>query len=400
MNESDVRLKLIDPALKKSWDADKQIFTEYYFTDGEIVVRKNLHTRKKPKKADYLLMYRREMPIAIVEAKDSNHTVEAGLQQAMDYAIALDVPFAYSSNGKGFAEHDFTTGKVRRLGMNEFPTPDELWKRYRESRGLSTEKAEGIVSSPYYYEHGGNSPRYYQRNAVNRTVEAVAKGRDRLLLVMATGTGKTYTAFQIVHRLREAGLARKVLYLADRNILVDQTINGDFKPLRKVITKVEHRKLDPAYEIYFALYQQLVGTDGEEIFRELGPKFFDLIIVDECHRGSAADDSAWRKILEYFSSAVQIGMTATPKETKDVSNIDYFGEPVYTYSLKPRPIPGRTREAERRRLRLAPGSRDRRRQRRAYRRPRVREAGLRPRPGYQGTHRRRSQEDNPISQGN
>ena len=334
MNESDVRLKLIDPVLKKSWDADNQIFTEYYFTDGEIIVRKNLHIRKKPKKADYLLMYRREMPIAIVEAKDSNHTVEAGLQQAMDYAIALDVPFAYSSNGKGFAEHDFTTGKVRRLGMDQFPTPDELWKRYRESKGLSTEKAEGIVSSPFYYERGGNSPRYYQRNAVNRTVEAIAKGQDRLLLVMATGTGKTYTAFQIVHRLREAGLARKVLYLADRNILVDQTIDGDFKPLRKVITKVEHRKLDPAYEIYFALYQQLVGTDGEEIFREFSPEFFDLIIVDECHRGSAADDSAWRKILEYFSSAVQIGMTATPKETKDVSNIDYFGEPVYTYSLK------------------------------------------------------------------
>ena len=248
MNESDVRLKLIDPVLKKSWDADNQIFTEYYFTDGEIIVRKNLHIRKKPKKADYLLMYRREMPIAIVEAKDSNHTVEAGLQQAMDYAIALDVPFAYSSNGKGFAEHDFTTGKVRRLGMDQFPTPDELWKRYRESKGLSTEKAEGIVSSPFYYERGGNSPRYYQRNAVNRTVEAIAKGQDRLLLVMATGTGKTYTAFQIVHRLREAGLARKVLYLADRNILVDQTIDGDFKPLRKVITKVEHRKLDPAYE--------------------------------------------------------------------------------------------------------------------------------------------------------
>ena len=334
MNESDVRLKLIDPALKRKWDADRQIFTEYYFTDGEIVVRKGLHTRKKPKKADYLLMYKRDMPIAIVEAKDSDHTVEAGLQQAMDYAIALDVPFAYSSNGKGFAEHDFTTGRVRRLSMDEFPSPEELWARFCASKGIETQKAEEIITAPYYYEHGGNSPRYYQRNAVNRTVEAVASGKDRILLVMATGTGKTYTAFQIVHRLREAGMARKVLYLADRNILVDQTIDGDFKPLRKVITKVEHRKLDPAYEIYFALYQQLVGTDGEEIFREFSPEFFDLIIVDECHRGSAADDSAWRKILEYFSSAVQIGMTATPKETKDVSNIDYFGEPAYTYSLK------------------------------------------------------------------
>lgn len=335
MNESDTRLKLIDPALKDAgWDPQKQIFTEYYFTDGEIIVRDKLHTRKSPKKADYLLMHKRDVPLAIVEAKDTQHTVEAGLQQAMGYAISLDVPFAYSTNGKGFAEHDFTTGKVRRLAMDEFPTPEELWERYRKSRGIETERAEEVVTSPYYYEHGGNSPRYYQRNAVNRTIEAVAKGLDRILLVMATGTGKTYTAFQIVHRLREAGLAKKVLYLADRNILVDQTIDGDFKPLRKVVTKVEHRKLDPAYEVYFALYQQLVGTDGEEIFREFSPEFFDLVIVDECHRGSAADDSAWRKVLEYFSTAVQIGMTATPKETKGVSNIDYFGEPVYTYSLK------------------------------------------------------------------
>ena len=334
MNESDVRLKLIDPALKKSWDIDKQIFTEHYFTDGEIVVRNNFHTRKKPKKADYLLMYKRDVPIAIVEAKDSDHTVEAGLQQAMGYAVALDVPFAYSSNGKGFAEHDFTTGKVRRLSMDDFPSPEELWTRYCASRNIETEKAEEIVTTSYYYEYGSNSPRYYQRNAINRTMEAIAKGQDRILLVMATGTGKTYTAFQIVHRMREAGLARKVLYLADRNILIDQTIDGDFRPFRKVTTKVEHRKLDPAYEIYFALYQQLVGADGEEIFREFSPEFFDLIIVDECHRGSAADDSAWRKILEYFNSAVQIGMTATPKETRDVSNIDYFGEPIYTYSLK------------------------------------------------------------------
>ena len=335
MNESDTRLKLIDPALKDAgWDPQKQIFTEYYFTDGEIIVRGKLHTRKNPKKADYLLAYKRDMPLAIVEAKDTKHAVEAGLQQAMDYATSLDVPFAYSTNGKGFAEHDFTTGKVRRFAMNEFPTPEELWARYRESRGIETERAEGVVISPYYYEHGGNSPRYYQRNAVNRTIEAIAKGQDRILLVMATGTGKTYTAFQIVHRLREAGLAKKVLYLADRNILVDQTIDGDFKPLRKVVTKVEHRKLDPAYEVYFALYQQLVGTDGEEIFREFSPEFFDLVIVDECHRGSAADDSAWRKVLEYFESAVQVGMTATPKETKGVSNIDYFGEPTYTYSLK------------------------------------------------------------------
>ncbi|MEE1373351.1 MAG: DEAD/DEAH box helicase family protein [Parolsenella sp.] len=211
MNESDTRLKLIDPALKDAgWDPQKQIFTEYYFTDGEIIVRGKLHTRKNPKKADYLLMYKRDMPLAIVEAKDTKHAVEAGLQQAMGYATSLDVPFAYSTNGKGFAEHDFTTGKVRRFAMNEFPTPEELWARYRESRGIETERAEEVVTSPYYYEHGGNSPRYYQRNAVNRTIEAIAKGQDRILLVMATGTGKTYTAFQIVHRLREAGLAKKV----------------------------------------------------------------------------------------------------------------------------------------------------------------------------------------------
>lgn len=334
MNESDTRLKLIDPALKKSWDPEKQIFTEYYFTDGEIVVRGHFTSRKKPKKADYLLMHSADLPIAIVEAKDTEHSVGAGLQQAMGYAESLDVPFAYSTNGKGFIEHDFSTGKERSFGMDEFPTPDELWHRYRVARGLEGEYPEIVMSTSFYHEYGGNSPRYYQRIAVNRTLEAVSKGHDRILLVMATGTGKTYTAFQIVHRLRESGEAGRVLYLADRNILVDQTIEGDFKPLSKVTTKVQGRKLDSAYQVYFALYQQLVGENGEEIFREFDREFFDLIIVDECHRGSAAADSAWRKILTYFSGAIQIGMTATPKETKDVSNIDYFGEPVYTYSLK------------------------------------------------------------------
>lgn len=334
MNESDTRLKLIDPALKKSWDPEKQIFTEYYFTDGEIVVRGHFTSRKKPKKADYLLMHSADLPIAIVEAKDTEHSVGAGLQQAMGYAESLDVPFAYSTNGKGFIEHDFSTGKERSFGMDEFPTPDELWRRYRVARGLEGEYPEIVMGTSFYHEYGGNSPRYYQRIAVNRTLEAVSKGHDRILLVMATGTGKTYTAFQIVHRLRESGEAGRVLYLADRNILVDQTIEGDFKPLSKVTTKVQGRKLDSAYQVYFALYQQLVGENGEEIFREFDREFFDLIIVDECHRGSAAADSAWRKILTYFSGAIQIGMTATPKETKDVSNIDYFGEPVYTYSLK------------------------------------------------------------------
>jgi len=333
MNESDTRLKLIDPAIKKSWSLD-QMRTEYYFTDGEIIVRGRMTMRGKPKKADYLLSYSPDLPLAIVEAKDTSHSVGAGLQQAMGYAEALDIPFAYSSNGKGFVEHDFFTGKERSLGMEEFPTPCELWDRYCAAKGIADGSVRDAVTAPYYYEHGGNTPRYYQRIAVNRTIEAIAKGGRRVLLVMATGTGKTYTVFQIVHRLRSAGRARKVLYLADRNILVDQTRDGDFKPLQKVTTKVEHRKLDPAYEVYFALYQQLVGEDGEEIFRAFDKTFFDLIIVDECHRGSASADSAWRKILEYFDSAIQIGMTATPKETEDVSNIDYFGEPAYTYSLK------------------------------------------------------------------
>lgn len=333
MNESDTRLKLIDPAIRKTWSLDR-IRTEYYFTDGEIIVRGRMTMRGKPKKADYLLSFAPDLPLAIVEAKDTDHSVGAGLQQAMGYAEALDIPFAYSSNGKGFVEHDFFTGKERSLKMDEFPAPEELWNRYCAAKGIAGGSVQETVTTPYYYEHGGNTPRYYQRIAVNRTIEAIAKGGRRVLLVMATGTGKTYTAFQIVHRLRGGGVARKVLYLADRNILIDQTKDGDFKPLQKVTTKVEHRKLDPAYEVYFALYQQLVGEDGEEIFRAFEREFFDLIIVDECHRGSASADSAWRKILEYFDSAIQIGMTATPKETEDVSNIDYFGEPAYTYSLK------------------------------------------------------------------
>lgn len=334
MNESDTRLKLIDPALKRFWDFKRQIYTEYYFTDGEIVVRGRMIARKKPKKADYLLMYAPEIPLAIVEAKDTQHTIGAGLQQAMGYASSLDVPFAYSTNGKGFVEHDFTTGKERTLGMDEFPTPEELWQRSCAAKGINTPHGQEIVTAPYYRAPGINVPRYYQRIAVNRTLEAIARGRDRILLVMATGTGKTYTAFQVVHRLRQTTEVRKVLYLADRNILIDQTITGEFKPLEKVSTKVEGRTLDSAYEVYFSLYQQLVGDGGEEIFRAFDPEFFDLVIVDECHRGSATADSAWRKVLDYFSNAIQLGMTATPKETKDVSNIDYFGEPIYTYSLK------------------------------------------------------------------
>ena len=311
-----------------------QIYTEYRLTDGMIIVRDKVATRAQPKVADYLLFYAPDFPIAVVEAKDTNHAVGAGLQQAMDYAEILDVPFAYSSNGKGFVEHDFLSGYERNLSMGEFPSPEELWQRYCGVKGYVTEASKKEITASYYYEYGCNEPRYYQRIAINRTVEAVARGKNRILLVMATGTGKTYTAFQIVYRLREIGRAKKVLYLADRNILVDQTISGDFRPLNKVTTKIEHHHLDPAYEVYFSLYQQLIGENCEEYFREFSPEFFDLIIVDECHRGSAAADSAWRKILEYFDSAVQIGMTATPKETKEVSNIDYFGEPIYTYSLK------------------------------------------------------------------
>lgn len=334
MNESDTRLKLIDPAIMKLWNRDAQVFTEYYFTDGEIVVRGNMVTRKDKKKADYLLMYAPNIPIAIVEAKDTDHTVDAGLQQGMGYAKSLDIPFAYSSNGKGFVEHDFLTGKERAFTMDEFPSPAALWARYSKAKGLEHPYSQEIVTAPYYQEHGANRPRYYQCIAINRTLEAIAQGKSRILLVMATGTGKTFTAFQIVHRLRQTTAVRKVLYLADRNILVDQTIDGDFKPLKKVTTKVVGRKLDSAYEVYFSLYQQLVGEGGEEIFREFDREFFDLVIVDECHRGSAAEDSAWRKVLEYFDGAIQIGMTATPKETEEVSNITYFGEPVYTYSLK------------------------------------------------------------------
>ena len=334
MNEEDTKLKLITPAIENAgWDKRSQMFCEYAFTDGEIVVRGKVTSRKKPKRADYLLTYMPNMPLAVVEAKGTKLTVGDGMQQAISYAIALDVPFVYSSNGRGFLEHDMASGTEREIPMGEFPSPESLWQRYCAQKGFG-ESAQEVVKSPFYTEYNGVKPRYYQRIAINRTVEAVTKGQDRILLVMATGTGKTFTAFQIVHRLREAGIAKRVLYLADRNVLVDQTITGDFKPLEKVTTKVKGRKLDSAFEVYFSLYQQLVGEDGEEIFREFDPGFFDLIIVDECHRGSAAADSAWRKILEYFGSAIHIGMTATPKETRDVSNINYFGEPLYTYSLK------------------------------------------------------------------
>lgn len=334
MNESDTRYKLIDPMLKaKSW-SDDQIETEYSYTDGQIQVLEDATKRGKRKKVDYLLTYRPGHPIAVIEAKDTEHTMSAGLQQGMGYAEDLDVPFAYATNGEGFTEHDFVTGMERNIVMDEFPTPDELWARYCAEKGFATPEQQRLLAATDWHDPGSRRPRYYQENAINRTIEAIARGDRRILVVMATGTGKTYTAFQMAYRLRKSGTVHKVLYLADRNVLVDQTISGDFKPLQDVTTKIRKRKLDSSYEVYFSLYQQLVGEGGEEIFKEFQPDFFDLVIVDECHRGSAAADSAWRKILDYFDSAIQIGMTATPKETKDVSNSEYFGDPVYTYSLK------------------------------------------------------------------
>lgn len=348
MTEEDIKLNFITPAILAHWQ--NKVTMETRITDGRINIKGNLVARESPKKADYVLWLNRGKPIAVVEAKDNNHSVSFGLQQAITYAQMLDVPFAYSSNGDGFREHDFLTGQECDLSLDEFPTPEELTTRWEQNAnggaGVS-EDEKAIINQPYYSDQNTYEPRYYQRNAVNRTVEAIAKGQNRLLLVMATGTGKTYTAFQIVYRLLKSGLKKKVLYLADRNILVDQSIQQDFSPLKKTIHKINFAKDDPvtitSHEVYFSLYQQLTGNDDKEEegedavarFAQLFQKdFFDLIIVDECHRGSAKKDSNWRKILEYFSSATQIGMTATPKETKYISNIDYFGEPVYTYSLR------------------------------------------------------------------
>ena len=335
LTEEDIKFKYITPAIENvGWDKDN-VFYEYYITNGAVQVRGDKVTRGKRKKADYVLTYGvNKKPLAIIEAKKMNYSIGHGMPQAMEYAQMLDVKFAYSSNGKGFIEYDFFTGKTREIKLEEFPTPEQLWKRYIEGEKLDKDMLS-VVQEAYYVDPLANKkPRYYQQVAIDRTVEAVAKNQKRILLVMATGTGKTYTAFQIVYRLIKAKKVNRVLYLADRNILIDQTIVQDFKPFEKVITKVKNRHLDSSYEIYMSLYQQLVGENGEEIFRAFKPEFFDLIIVDECHRGSAKEDSQWRTILEYFNSAVQIGLTATPKETKEVSNLAYFGEPIYTYSLK------------------------------------------------------------------
>lgn len=340
MSEEDIKLNFITPAIQPGWSG--HITMETKITDGRINIKGNMVARSKPKFADYLLYLNSGKPIAVVEAKDNNHSVSFGLQQAITYAQMMDIPFAYSSNGDAFFEHDFLTGKERQIPLDQFPTQEELFERfYAEVNGGSgySEAEKKVVDQPYYSSQNTYPPRYYQRNAVNRTVEAIARGQQRLLLVMATGTGKTYTAFQIVYRLLRSDIKKRILYLADRNILVDQSILQDFAPLEKTIYKVDFSDKDclnkiSSHEVNFALYHQMVGQNDEEHFRQIPAGYFDLIIVDECHRGSAKEDSNWRKVLEYFSTATQIGMTATPKESEKVSNIDYFGDPVYTYSLK------------------------------------------------------------------
>lgn len=340
LSERDICTKFITPAIVDvaGWDRDAQIREEVSLTKGRIIVKGKLHTRGEKKRADYVLYHKTNIPVAVVEAKDNNHTVRAGIQQAIAYAELLDVPFAYSSNGDGFIEHDRSVksgARERELSLNEFPTPQELWRRYCAYKGIEITAEAQIYAQDYYPSPENKTPRYYQLTAINRTIEAIAKGQNRVLLVMATGTGKTFTAFQIIWRLWKSGAKKRILFLADRNILVDQTRTNDFKPFGSAMTKVQNRQADKSYEIYLALYQAITGTEEwQKVYKKFSKDFFDLIVVDECHRGSAEEDSAWREILEYFSGATQIGMTATPKETKYVSNIHYFGEPVFTYSLK------------------------------------------------------------------
>ncbi len=360
LTERDICTKFILPAVKRAgWDEMVQVREEVFFTKGRIIVRGKLVTRGKAKKADFVLYYKPNIPIALIEAKDNNHSVGDGMQQALDYAATLDIPFVFSSNGDGFVFHDRTgqSGAIEtNLGLDAFPSPAELWARYRASKGFDAE-AEQIVLQDYFDDGSGKAPRYYQVNAVNAAIEAIAKGRDRVLLVMATGTGKTYTAFQIIWRLWKAGRKKRILFLADRNVLIDQTMVNDFRPFGAAMAKLStnaktierhdgtkidltlaldnKRRIDTAFEIYLGLYQAITGPEErQKLYREFSPGFFDLIVIDECHRGSAAEDSAWREILDHFSGATQIGLTATPKETEYVSNTDYFGEPVFSYSLK------------------------------------------------------------------
>jgi type I restriction enzyme R subunit len=341
LTEADIRTKFITPAIvgadAAKWDVMTQVREEVYFTKGRVIVRGKTVKRGEAKKADYLLDYKPNLPLAVVEAKDNNQSVGAGMPQALEYAEILDLPFAYSSNGDAFLEHDrtVTTGTVtREIPLDQFPTPEELWQRYCAAKGLKPEQFS-IIAQDYYDDGSGKAPRYYQLVAINRTVDAIARGENRILLVMATGTGKTYTAFQIIWRLWKSGAKKRILFLVDRNILADQTKTNDFKPFGTAMTKVTNRTVDKSFEIYLCLYQAVTGTEEEaNIYKQFSKDFFDLIIIDECHRGSAADDARWRQVLEYFTSATQIGLTATPKETEEVSNIEYFGDPIYSYSLK------------------------------------------------------------------
>lgn len=339
LSERDICTQFILPALVKAgWDVAKQIREEVYFTDGRIFVKGNKTARGERKRADFILYLKPNIPIAVIEAKDNNHSVGAGLQQALGYAKILDIPVAFSSNGDGFVQHDlsgFTPAIEKELSLDAFPSPAELWQMYKKHKKITTPEQEEAASFDYFFDGSGRSPRYYQQIAINRTVEAIARGENRILLVMATGTGKTYTAFQIIYRLWKNGRKKRILFLADRNVLLDQTKRNDFKHFKDRMTVIKKKKIDKAFEIYLALYQGLTNyNEDKDAYKEFSRDFFDLVVVDECHRGSADADSAWRAILEYFSSATQIGLTATPRETKEISNIEYFGDPIYTYTLK------------------------------------------------------------------
>jgi type I restriction enzyme, R subunit len=339
LSERDVCTKYITPSIVSSgWDIHNQVREEVSFTKGRVIVRGKLHTRGEQKRADYILYYKPNIPLAVIEAKDNSHSVGSGMQQALNYAETLGIPFVFSSNGDAFLMHDRTgmvSKKEQEIALGAFPSPEKLWQLYCQWKGLESESARHTAEMPYYNDGSGRAPRYYQSSAINNTIETIAKGQQRALLVMATGTGKTYTAFQIIWRLWKSGAKKRILFLADRNILVDQTKNNDFKPFGAAMTKIAKRQIDKSYEIYLSLYQAVTGNEEDKnIYKQFSPDFFDLIVVDECHRGSAAEDSAWREVLDYFSSATHIGLTATPKETKDVSSINYFGEPVYSYTLK------------------------------------------------------------------